>query len=97
MGFPPAVAFVRDFDVMVVKAVLEWAGPAGFDDDVAIAVSPTRIGNASFDITYTATDRRRARVHRRDHVRLGGAGHARHHPDTGDAARQAGGASPRLT
>ena len=55
MGFPPAVAFVRDFDVMVVKAVVEWEGPAGFDDDVAIAVMPTRIGNASFDLTYAAT------------------------------------------
>ena len=40
---------------MLVKAVLEWQGPAGFDDDVAIAVVPTRLGNASFDITYTAT------------------------------------------
>jgi acyl-CoA thioester hydrolase len=55
MGFPPAVAFVRDFDVMVVKAVVEWEGPAGFDVDVAIAVAPTRIGNASFDLTFTAT------------------------------------------
>jgi len=55
MGFPPAVAFVRDFDVMVVKAIVEWEGPAGFDDDVAIVVAPTRIGNASFDLTYTAT------------------------------------------
>ena len=55
MGFPPAVAFVRDFDVMVVKAVVEWEGPAGFDDDVAIVVTPSRIGNASFDLTYAAT------------------------------------------
>jgi acyl-CoA thioester hydrolase len=55
MGFPPAVAFFEHFDVMVVKAVLEWQGPAGFDDDVAIAVVPTRLGNASFDLTYTAT------------------------------------------
>ncbi len=55
MGFPPAVAFFEHFDVMVVKAVLEWEGPAGFDDDVAIAVVPTRLGNASFDITYTAS------------------------------------------
>ena len=55
MGFPPRVAFFEHFDVMVVKAVLEWEGPAGFDDDVAIAVVPTRLGNASFDITYTAT------------------------------------------
>jgi acyl-CoA thioester hydrolase len=55
MGFPPAVAFVRDFDVMVVKAVLEWQGPARFDDDVAIAVTPSRIGTKSFDLTYAAT------------------------------------------
>jgi acyl-CoA thioester hydrolase len=55
LGYPPAVAFSRDFDVMVVKAVLEWEGPARFDDDVAIAVEPTRIGNASFDLTYTAS------------------------------------------
>ena len=40
LGFAPSVAFFRDFDVMVVKAVLEWQGPAGFDDDVAIAVVP---------------------------------------------------------
>ena len=40
---------------MVVKAVIEWQGPAGFDDDVAIAVRVPRLGTASFDIEYTAT------------------------------------------
>jgi acyl-CoA thioester hydrolase len=55
MGFEPAVAFVRDFDVMVVKATLEWEGPAHFDDDVAITVLPTRVGTASFDVTYRAS------------------------------------------
>ena len=30
-------------------------GPAGFDDDVGIAVTVPRIGNASFDIKYCAT------------------------------------------
>ena len=55
LGFAPSVAFFRDFDVMVVKAVLDWQGPAGFDDDVAIAVAPTRIGTKSFDLQYTAT------------------------------------------
>jgi acyl-CoA thioester hydrolase len=55
LGFPPATAFVDDFDVMVVKAVLEWQGPAGFDDDVAIAVVPGRVGTKSFDLEYTAT------------------------------------------
>ena len=40
---------------MVVKAVLEWQGPAGFDDDVAVAVRILRLGNTSFDVEYTAT------------------------------------------
>ena len=55
MGFPPATAFFRDFDVMVAKAVLEWHGPAGFDDFVDIGVTTARLGHASFDVRYTAT------------------------------------------
>ena len=55
LGFPPSVAFFRDFDLMIVKAVVEWQGPAGFDDDVAIAVAPGRIGTKSLDLVYTAT------------------------------------------
>jgi acyl-CoA thioester hydrolase len=55
MGFNPAEAFFRDFDVMLVKAVLEWRGPAGFDDHVDIAVEPVRLGSASFDVRFTAT------------------------------------------
>ena len=55
LGYDPKEAFFRDFDVMVVKAVLEWQGPAGFDDDVDIAVVPRRLGTKSFDIVYTAT------------------------------------------
>jgi acyl-CoA thioester hydrolase len=55
LGFPPSVAFVRDFDMMVVKAVVEWQGPAGFDDDVAVAVAPGRVGTKSFELVYTAT------------------------------------------
>jgi acyl-CoA thioester hydrolase len=55
LGFEPATAFFREFDVMVVKAVVEWQGPAGFDDHVAIAVAPGLIGTKSFDLVYTAT------------------------------------------
>lgn len=55
LGFAPKEVFVRDFDVMVVKAVLEWEGPAGFDDDVAIAVTCGRMGTKSFDLVFTAT------------------------------------------
>jgi acyl-CoA thioester hydrolase len=55
MGFNPAEAFFRDFDLMLVKAVLEWQGPAGFDDQVDIAVETARLGKASFDVRYTAS------------------------------------------
>jgi len=55
MGFPPAEAFFRDFDLMVVKATIEWQGPAGFDEHVDIAVEPARLGNSSLDVRYTAT------------------------------------------
>ena len=55
LGHPPKVVFFSTFDVMVVKATLEWQGPAGFDDEVDIAVVPRRIGTASFELTYTAT------------------------------------------
>jgi acyl-CoA thioester hydrolase len=59
MGFEPKESFFRDFDVMLVKAVLEWRGPAGFDDAVDIAVETARLGTASFDVRYTATVERR--------------------------------------
>jgi acyl-CoA thioester hydrolase len=55
LGFEPATTFLRDFDVMVVKAVVEWQGPAGFDERVAIAVTPGRIGTKSFDLVYAAS------------------------------------------
>ena len=57
LGFDPKETFTDGgaFDVMVVKAVLEWQGPAGFDADVAIAVAPVRIGDASFDVRFSAT------------------------------------------
>ena len=57
LGFDPKVDFFEGgaFDVMVVKAVLEWKGPAGFEDDVSIAVSPDRIGTKSFDVRLRAS------------------------------------------
>jgi acyl-CoA thioester hydrolase len=54
IGLNPKEAFFTHFDVMVVKAVLEWEGPAGFDDDVAITVRVPRLGTSSFDIEYCA-------------------------------------------
>ena len=57
LGFDPRETFFEGgaFDVMVVKAVLEWKGPAGFDADVAIDVRPARIGDKSFDVGFSAT------------------------------------------
>jgi len=57
LGFPPSDTFVEGgpFDVMVVKATLEWKGPAGFDEVVAIEVRPDRIGTSSFDLRFIAS------------------------------------------
>jgi acyl-CoA thioester hydrolase len=57
LGFDPNHTFIEGgaFDVMVVKAVLEWKGPAGFDQPVEIAVQPDRIGTKSFELRFTAS------------------------------------------
>ena len=55
LGYEASVAFFTEFDVMLVKAVLEWSGPAGFDELVDIAVAPSRIGSKSFDVRYDAS------------------------------------------
>ena len=46
--------WVNEFDVMLVKAVLEWSGPARFDDWIDITAEPARIGTKSFDVRYRA-------------------------------------------
>jgi acyl-CoA thioester hydrolase len=46
--------WVKEWDVMLVKAVLEWQGPARFDEWVDIAVAPSRLGTKSFDLDYVA-------------------------------------------
>jgi acyl-CoA thioester hydrolase len=47
--------WIAEFDVMLVKAVLEWSGPARFDEWVDLAVAPVRIGTKSFDLRFVAT------------------------------------------
>jgi acyl-CoA thioester hydrolase len=54
LGFGPDF-WINEFDVMLVRAVLEWTGPARFDDWVDIEVAPTRLGTKSFDLRYRAT------------------------------------------
>ena len=63
LGYEAAEAFFKDFDVMLVKAVLDWSGPAGFDELVDIAVAPVRIGAKSFDVQYSATVEGRSVCH----------------------------------
>jgi acyl-CoA thioester hydrolase len=53
LGFGPGF-WLTEFDVMLVKAVLEWSGPARFDDWVEIAAAPVRLGTTSFDVRYQA-------------------------------------------
>jgi acyl-CoA thioester hydrolase len=55
IGYEPGVAFFTDFDLMLVKAVLEWQGPARFDQPVDVAVAPSRLGTTSLDLRYVAT------------------------------------------
>jgi acyl-CoA thioester hydrolase len=54
LGYRPSTAFFEDFDLMLGRAVLEWHGPAGFDDFVDIAVEPVRLGTSSFDLRFDA-------------------------------------------
>ncbi len=53
LGFGPDF-WVTEFDVMLVKATLEWSGPARFDEWIDILVEPIRLGTKSFDLRYTA-------------------------------------------
>ena len=73
LGFPPKEVFFSTFDVMVVKAQLDWQGPAGFDDEIEIAVVPIRLGTKSFDLEYRATVEGRPVCTRRRHLCLGQA------------------------
>jgi acyl-CoA thioester hydrolase len=54
LGFAPDF-WIKEFDVMLVRAELEWSGPAYFDEWIDIAVQPVRVGGKSFDLRYTAT------------------------------------------
>jgi acyl-CoA thioester hydrolase len=53
LGFGPDF-WVSEFDVMLVKATIEWAGPARFDEWIDVVVEPVRLGTKSFDLRYTA-------------------------------------------
>jgi acyl-CoA thioester hydrolase len=54
LGFGPSF-WVAEFDVMLVKATIEWKGSARFDQWVEILVAPVRLGTKSFDLRYDAS------------------------------------------
>jgi acyl-CoA thioester hydrolase len=54
LGFGPEFWTV-EFDVMLVRAVVEWQGSARFDEWIDVEVTPVRIGTKSFDLRYRAS------------------------------------------
>ena len=44
-----------EFDVMLVRAVVDWKGSARFDEWIDIEVTPVRLGTKSFDLHYRAS------------------------------------------
>ena len=48
----PGSAFDGSFEFQVVKLLVEWTGPARFDDVLEIAVRTTKVGNTSFVLGY---------------------------------------------
>ena len=48
----PSSAFDGSFEFQVVKLLVEWTGPARFDDVLEIAVRTTKVGNTSFVLGY---------------------------------------------
>ena len=54
LGFGPEF-WTIEFDVMLVRAELEWKGPARFDEWIEIEVATVRLGTKSFDLRYRAS------------------------------------------
>jgi acyl-CoA thioester hydrolase len=53
LGFGPDF-WTIEFDVMLVRAVVEWHGSARFDEWIDIEVAPVRLGTKSFDLRFAA-------------------------------------------
>ena len=54
LGFGPEF-WTIEFDVMLVRAELEWKGSARFDQWIDVDVAPVRLGTKSFDLHYQAS------------------------------------------
>jgi YbgC/YbaW family acyl-CoA thioester hydrolase len=55
IGVMPPKPAPDEFEMMLVKAVLEWESSARPGDEIEIAVSCPRIGRSSLDLLYRAT------------------------------------------
>jgi acyl-CoA thioester hydrolase len=44
--------FAHDWDFMLKKATIEWAGAATVHEELSITVSASRWGNTSFDVRF---------------------------------------------
>jgi acyl-CoA thioester hydrolase len=53
LGHSPT-APIEGFNALVVKAAIEWRGPAGLSDQITIDLEPSRLGTSSFDLRYVA-------------------------------------------
>lgn len=52
LGFPWREMEKYEFDVAVVRAVLDFRAPALLDDVLYVGAQATRLGNSSFDVRY---------------------------------------------
>jgi acyl-CoA thioester hydrolase len=49
----PADIFDGSFEFQVVRLLIEWTGPARFDDTLEISVTTTRLGTTSYTLGFT--------------------------------------------
>lgn len=53
VSYPELIA--SGLDNQLVSLSLQWSSPARFDDILAVAVEPVRLGNTSFTVQFTFT------------------------------------------
>lgn len=50
--FPDRNTFDGSFEIQVVRQLIEWKGPARFNDVLEISARVTRLGTTSFDVGF---------------------------------------------
>lgn len=53
-GLPYKAMLDTGYDVQLVRSEVDWKSGAGFQDELEIAVSTSRIGTTSFDLEFVA-------------------------------------------